>query len=151
LIGDQVSFYGLLSGMTYPELSKIIKPFYTPHEKKLKDDKKQVSLGKEATQLEMRAKAESYFHAQLKDLLSNEEWTIVTNRIMAIPFHKSPDVLSDAIRELRKTYYRSHEPWTREEEEVLEWVVKNCNDLPKIIKLFGRSENSIVAMAAKWL
>jgi ATP-dependent DNA helicase RecQ len=150
-IGEQVSFYGLLSGMPYNDLNRMIKPFYTLHEKKLKEDKKKASEEKGTAEMEKRINAERYFNSNTKNQLSKEEWTLITNKIMAIPFHKSPDTLSDFIKELRKTYYRSHEPWSKEEEETLEWVIRNCNDLDKIVKLFGRSENSIVAMAAKWV
>lgn len=151
VIGEQVSFYGLLSGMAYNDLSRIIKPFYVPIEQKAKEEKKKSAKDLEIVQLEMRAKAEAYFNTVLKDGLNEEEWLDITNKIAAIPIRKTNDSLSDPIRVLRRTYYRSHEPWSKEEEELLEHSVRNSNDLDRIVKLFGRSENSILAMAMKWM
>jgi ATP-dependent DNA helicase RecQ len=151
VIGRQVSFYGIFPGMPYNELNRILKPFYDPYEKKAKEDKKKALLQKEAVELEIRVKAAAYFQSVKKDLLNEDEWLEVVNKIMAIPFHKTDEMLSDSVRELRKTYYRSHEPWSKEEETLLEHCVKHCNDLELIVKLFGRSENSILAMAAKWI
>jgi ATP-dependent DNA helicase RecQ len=151
-IGSQVSFNKALAGvLSYKEISKRIKPFYKPYEDAVKEERKRTVTRTEEKQLEQRAIAEAYFTKVIRNTLSEEDWRDAEQVISAMPFKRAEETLSEPIRQLRKVYYRSHEPWSTEEIALLEKIIGNCNDLPRIVKLFGRSENSIVSMASRWM
>jgi len=150
-IVPQVSFGAILQGyMTYEQVSKRIKPFYAPYEREHREEQR-FSRPEEQERLERRAKAELYFQQEVFNKLGQLGEKKLVEAIKIIPFQKPDETVSEAVRELRKQHPRSHEPWGTDEEHLLEQATKQCNDLNLLVKLFGRSPNSIVAMSSKWV
>ena len=68
------------------------------------------------------------------------------NLILAVntlPIAKPTETLSEAIQELRKTYPRSHEPWSEKEILFFNTAVKHTNDVDFLSHAFQRSPNSM--------
>jgi ATP-dependent DNA helicase RecQ len=151
-IGKQVSFYGVLKGMmSYEDIRKRINPFYAPFEKEFKESRKHIADEKEQTRLEQLEKVEAYFGKPTINELTEEEWTNISIQIQSLPFQKPTEIASEALQALRKQHPRANEPWSAEEETILEQLLKKSNDLKRIIGVMGRSERSILSMATKFM
>jgi len=150
-IGSKVSFAGMLYGlMTYEQVSKRIKPFYAPYEREQKEAR-QLLRPSEQERMAKREMAEKYFQGETTNRLGKTGEQSLAEAIKAIPFQRPDEVVSDTVKEMRKQYPRSHEPWTEKEELLLQQAVNQCNDLDLLVNLFGRSPNSIIAMSSKWV
>lgn len=150
-IAAQVSFKGLLSGrLSYNEVSKIIKPFYEPYEKAIKEKQRNLSDTEEERMAKL-AMAEAYFNSPSFNNLSDAKVREIKNTINQIPLSKSADTLSEPVKELRKNHPRSHEPWTDEELVLMQVMVEHCNDLKLMMEVFGRSANAVLAKSARWV
>jgi len=146
-IAAQVSFHGLLSGkMSYNEIIKKIRPFYQPYEAKQKQESPT-----EQAQLQKRSAAAQHFASTPFNHLTPSKIENIKLQINAIGIKKTQDVLTDAIIEFRKKYPRSHEAWSEHEEDLLKTTINQCNDLKLVVEMFGRSENSILAISNKLL
>lgn len=151
-IGKQVSFYGILEGvMGYDEVRKRINPFYEPYEKALKETRKQHTEENDQLRLKQLEKVETYFAQTPFNKLTQAELEKAKTTIEQLPLQKQPEQISDALKELRKQYFRANEPWLPEEVVVLEHLFKACNNLQLIMSLMGRSEKSILSMATKFV
>jgi ATP-dependent DNA helicase RecQ len=152
VIGRQVSFYGILEDVVpYDEIRKRINPFYAPLEKELKENRKDQTAAKVQAQEAEMEKAAAYFNGTLINLLSESGWTEREQQIASIPFQKPTETASEAIQALRRQHFRANEPWSPEEEGILKQLLKVSNDLPRIVRIMGRSERSILVASARFL
>lgn len=150
-IGKQVSFFGLLQGlMSYEEIRRRINPVYDPVEKELKEIRKEKS---ELTEMERLAKLEQvqrYFAQPRFNHLSDQEWKELKATMRSLPYQKPTELASDALKELRKHYFRANEPWPPDELAMLEKAFHSCNDLKLIMETMGRSEKSILSTVTRF-
>ncbi len=150
-IASAVSFRGLLAGrLTYAEVSKLIKPFYAPFEQAIKEEQRKLSPTEEELAAQ-RIKVESYFHAEAFNHLTDDQIETIRNQVNQIPMQKTDESLTDGIKELRKRFPRSHEPWNEREIELIKHMVEQCNNLELIVSVFGRSSNSVLVISSKWI
>lgn len=63
-----------------------------------------------------------------------------------MPLEKDDTAVSDNIKELRKTFKRSHEPWSERELLYIKKAFEHTNDLTFLANAFQRSPNSLKAM-----
>jgi len=145
-IGAKVSFYGLLEGIiSYEAIIKTLKKYYTPFEKSIKE--------KKATQQNYKNEVTTkFFEANIFNRFTDEQHQIFVKTIAAIPIQKPTETItSEHIIEMRKTFPRSHEPWSIEEEKLLEKAITLTNDKNVLCSIFLRSGNSLMAMSSKFL
>jgi ATP-dependent DNA helicase RecQ len=147
-IAANVTFVGLLAGkLTYNAVKTHIAAYYSPIERKLKEEARKATLNN----IVHFVRTHEYFATQPIAALSDDWIKCIKHALIQIPLQKDASNISAYVAELRKKYPRSHEPWSDDEISLLKDVTESCNDLQQITYLFGRTENSIVAMSSKWL
>ncbi|MES2558157.1 MAG: DNA helicase RecQ [Bacteroidota bacterium] len=150
-IGKQVSFFGVLQGlMSYEEIRRRINPIYEPVEKALKEVRKEQSELSETERLAKLEVVERYFAQPAFNKLAESEWDELKKSVRSLPFQKPTELTSDALKELRKQYFRANEPWPVEELALLEKVFLSCNNLALIMETMGRSEKSILSTVTRF-
>ncbi len=125
-----LSFYGVMEGLTkYAALRPILgnyfeKNFYAEIENKRND----------------------FFEAPVYNRLSEQSKKNLILAISTLPLEKPNESLSEAVQELRKTYPRSHEPWSEKEIIFYRTAIEHTNDIAFLALTFQRSEGSVKAM-----
>lgn len=124
-----LSFYGILSGIA--KLSSIRTTLSAYFEKNFYAQEQQ--------------QIEAFFAAPIFNKLNFESRQNLLLAIQNLPLQKSTESLSEPLKEMRKKYPRSHEPWTEKEIFYYQKAIEHTNDLEFLAKTFQRSENSVKA------
>lgn len=130
-----LTFYGLFKeGIKFTEIRKFLAPYFEKY-----------------IYSECNKEVEEFFAPPIHNFLSEEAISEFTNAILNIPIEKPTESLSEALQELRKSFPRSHEPWSNKEIELYQSAVQHTNDLAFLSKVLQRSENSVKANYANLL
>ena len=125
-----LSFYGSMYGiMKYTKIREQIKPYFGKH-----------------FYLEIESKVSAFFDEENYNRFSETSKQSLTNAVAGLPMQRNEEELTENIKELRKTFARSHEPWSEREILFLKKAFENTNDLQFLSKAFQRSEGSVKAM-----
>ncbi len=128
-----LSFYGLMyGGMKYTKIRESIKPYFEKH-----------------FYSEIENKVNAFFATKTYNRLSETSQQSLIKAVNELPMQRSEEALTDNIKELRKTYPRSHEPWSDREILFIKKALDNTNDLQFLSKAFQRSDTSIKAVYEK--
>ncbi len=84
-----------------------------------------------------------FFRSGIYNNLSDKAVIRLQELIAAIGIVKRPDELSPAVQKIRKEHFRSHEPWTAHELELLKTALSYTNDLEFLSKTFQRGKNAM--------
>ena len=124
-----LSFYGKLSGIT--KLSSIRSILSAYFEKNFYAQEQQ--------------QIEAFFAEPIYNKLNFESRQNLLLAIQNLPLQKATESLSEPIKEMRKKFPRSHEPWTEKEIFYYQKAIEHTNDLDFLARTFQRSENSVKA------
>ena len=91
----------------------------------------------------------AFFATKTYNRLSETSQQSLIKAVNELPMQRSEEALTDNIKELRKTYPRSHEPWSDREILFIKKALDNTNDLQFLSKAFQRSDTSIKAVYEK--
>lgn len=128
-------FYALMYGvMKYTKIREVIKPYFEKH-----------------FYSEIQDKVHSFFNSESYNHFSEKSQQGLINAVAELPMVRNPEELSENVKELRKTYPRTYEPWQEREILFLKKAFDNTNDLKFLSKAFQRSDASIKAMYEKLL
>ena len=95
-------------------------------------------------------KLNPFFTRSLFNNLSDRAMDQLKQKVKAIGIVKTEN-LNVHIIQARKRYYRSHEPWSEVEMELLTKAMQYTNDLELLSECFGRSKNAIEVCGLKKL
>ncbi|MBK9671221.1 MAG: DNA helicase RecQ [Bacteroidetes bacterium] len=125
-----VTFFGVLEGVTkYATLRPVLLAYFEKH-----------------FYANTQQQVQDFFAAPYYNHLNESSKQNLKRAVSSLPILKSGETLTDAVRELRKTFPRSHETWTDQEIAYYREAFKHTNDLNFLTSVFLRSENSIKAM-----
>ncbi len=95
---------------------------------------------------EGKSKQEEFFAAPTYNHLNEPSRKNLVMAIGQLALEKPTETLSAAVQEIRKTFARSHEPWSEKEIIFYRKALEHTNDLQFLAQTFQRSENSVKAM-----
>lgn len=124
---QSLSFCGALNGVVkYSAIRPVINTYFDKHVYK-----------------ETEGDVEDFFTAPVFNNLNENAQVALMTAINYLPVEKASDTLSEAVQELRKTYPRSHEPWSEKEMSYFKRTIAQTNDVKFLSRTFQRSEGSI--------
>lgn len=91
-----------------------------------------------------------YFRTQSFNNLSEKSIQKLKKQVVDLGLQKH-DKLPDYVLKARKKHFRSHEPWTDAEIDLLSECIMHTNDLALLSKCFGRSRAMLEAVGQKIL
>ena len=95
---------------------------------------------------EAETKLHEFFSEPIRNSLTETQQESLLNAVAKLPIERTTESLSNPnIVELRKTYPRSHEPWSEKEISYFHKTIEHTNDIDFLVKAFQRSANSIQA------
>jgi len=87
-----------------------------------------------------------FFSEPIRNSLTQPQQESLLNAVAKLPMERTTESLNNPnIVELRKTYPRSHEPWSEKEISYFHKTIEHTNDIDFLVKAFQRSANSIQA------
>jgi hypothetical protein len=92
---------------------------------------------------DVKEEVESFFSAETYIHLADDERQNLEALICSIPMQRTAESLTPVMADIRKTYSRSHEPWSYEEMEAFKTAVQKTNDIAFLSALFRRSPGAI--------
>jgi hypothetical protein len=125
-----LSFYGMMEGvMRYSDIRPRLKEYFDKN-----------------IYIETENKFKEFFSAPIYNRLSETSREGLINAVAKLPIEKTTESFNNPnVTELRKTFPRSHEPWSEKEILYFRKAVEHTNDVEFLSKAFQRSVNSIEA------
>ena len=127
---QSLSFYGVLEGVTkYTVIRPVLAAYFEKH-----------------FYSDIENKLEDFFAEPIYNRLNEQSKQNLKLAVNTLPIEKATETLSAPLQEFRKTYARSHEPWSEKEILFYRTALEHTNDLAFLSTVFQRSPGSVKAM-----